>query len=103
MSRRRGRGPAALHLVGRGTAAKIAIASGACLLGLLCVVGLLAAAAPGATGTGSECMAVPGSETSVPANYVPWLEAASNRYRLGPRGFSIVAAVHYVESDFGRS
>ncbi len=25
------------------------------------------------------------------------------RYELGPRGFSIVAAIHYVESDFGRS
>lgn len=93
----------ALRLAGHGLALKVAVVSGACLLGLLCLVGLLAAAAPGASGAGAECMAVPGSDTSVPANYVPWLEAASNRYRLGPRGFSIVAAIHYVESDFGRS
>jgi hypothetical protein len=34
---------------------------------------------------------------------LPWLQRASARYRLGPRGFSIVAAIHEVESDFGRS
>src|SRR5262249_10105598 len=36
-------------------------------------------------------------------NYVAWLERAAAKYQLGPRGFAIVAAIHYVESDFGRS
>ena len=39
----------------------------------------------------------------MPANYGPWLAKAVERYDLGPRGFAIVAAVHSVESDFGRS
>ena len=44
-----------------------------------------------------------GSGEQIPANYLPWLQRAATRYELGPRGFSIVAAVHSVESDFGRS
>ena len=40
---------------------------------------------------------------SIPADYLPWLARAADRYRLGPRGFAIVAAVHSIESDFGRS
>ncbi len=34
---------------------------------------------------------------------MPWLEKAATKYRLGPQGFAIVAAIHKVESDFGRS
>jgi hypothetical protein len=39
----------------------------------------------------------------IPPNYIPWLEKAATKYKLGTRGFSIVAAIHSVESDFGRS
>ena len=39
----------------------------------------------------------------MPASYGPWLAKATQRYELGPEGFAIVAAVHYVESNFGRS
>ena len=44
-----------------------------------------------------------GPANEIPANYVPWLEKAAMKYKLGPKGFSIVAAIHSVESDFGRS
>jgi Transglycosylase SLT domain len=49
------------------------------------------------------CQLAGGSAKGVPANYVPWLTKAATKYKLGPRGFAIVAAIHFVESDFGRS
>jgi Transglycosylase SLT domain len=52
---------------------------------------------------GSTCKFVGKASSEIPANYVPWLKKATAKYELGPRGFSIVAAIHYVESDFGRS
>ena len=73
------------------------------LLGLLFVVGLFVASAPGSDSGVQGCTLTKGSSHGVPANYVPWLLRAAAKYKLGPRGFSIVAAIHYVESDFGRS
>ncbi len=87
---------------GRLLALKIALAASACLLCLLFVVGLYVAAAPGAP-TGEKCRLTGASAKAIPANYLPWLQKATSRYRLGPRGFSIVAAIHKIESDFGRS
>ena len=90
-------------LAGRGLGAKVGLAAAAPLLGLLFVVGLFVASAPGSDSGAQGCTLTKGSANGVPANYVPWLEKAAAKYQLGPRGFSIVAAIHYVESDFGRS
>ena len=67
-------------------------------------IGLFITAASPAVGqSGEECEVSGKASSAVPANYVPWLAKASSRYHLGHEGFAIVAAVHYVESDFGRS
>lgn len=101
-SARRSVGPIA-GLAARGVGVKVGIAAAVALLGLLFVVGLFVASAPGSDGGAQGCTLTQGSAQGVPANYVPWLEKAVAKYQLGPRGFSIVAAIHYVESDFGRS
>jgi hypothetical protein len=101
-SARHSLGPIA-GLAARGVGVKVGIAAAVALLGLLFVVGLFVASAPGSDSGAQGCTLTQGSSQGVPANYVPWLEKAAARYQLGPRGFSIVAAIHYVESDFGRS
>ena len=92
-----------LGLAARGAAFKVALGAAAPLLGLLFVVGLFAAAAPGSGSGAQGCVLSKAPANGVPRNYVPWLLRAASKYKLGPRGFSIVAAIHYVESDFGRS
>lgn len=83
---------------------KAALIAAAAILALLVFIGLFITAAGSAVGQAdTTCAAAPAPVGGVPANYVPWLTRAAERYHLGPRGFSIVAAVHYVESDFGRS
>jgi Transglycosylase SLT domain len=113
-----GRGPGAMKQgsalrVGVGVAArtaggplalKVSICVLVLLIGLLCVAGLFVASSPGApTVGGEECRLLGSGSSEIPASYVPWLQKAALRYRLGPRGVSIVAAIHSVESDFGRS
>ena len=44
-----------------------------------------------------------GSLRGVLARYEPLYLAAAERFRLGPRGPAILAAIHKVETDFGRS
>jgi hypothetical protein len=75
----------------------------AAVLGLLFFVSLFVASISSAVGGGSVCTVVGRNGEAIPPSYVPWLERAATKYELGPRGFSIVAAVHKVESDFGRS
>jgi hypothetical protein len=82
---------------------KLALCALAALLSLLFFVGLFVSASSSATGAGAGCVGRGAGAGSIPANYLPWLRRAAVRYRLGPRGFSIVAAIHKVESDFGRS
>jgi hypothetical protein len=84
---------------------KIAVAAAAVSLPLLLFAGFFMAASGSAVngGSGQVCRVVGDGGSEIPANYVPWLEKAAVKYQLGPRGFSIVAAIHYVESDFGRS
>lgn len=91
------------RVLARGIGWKIAIFVAAALFCLLCFAGLFIASAPTpASGAGGEC-AVTGKGSEIPANYFPWLQEAAAKYKLGPRGVSIVAAIHYVESDWGRS
>ena len=105
--RRSGRGAPALLALRAGASligVKVALIAAAGILVLLVFIGLFITAASSAVGqSGASCTAAPTAAGGVPANYVPWLARAAQRYHLGPRGFSIVAAVHYVESDFGRS
>jgi Transglycosylase SLT domain len=91
-------------LAGRALGLKLCMLAGAAILGLLFVVGLFVASSPGAgPGGGMECRIGGGAAKSIPAGYLPWLQRASLRYKLGSRGFSIVAAIHLVETDFARS
>jgi Transglycosylase SLT domain len=103
---RSGRAPAQAALrVGAGLIGlKVALIAAVGILALLVFIGLFITAAGSAVGlSGATCTAAPAAANGVPANYVPWLVRAAERYHLGPRGFAIVAAVHYRESNFGRS
>ncbi len=84
---------------------KLALAAVAVLLPLLLFAGLFIAAASPVigSGTGQVCSVRGAGAAGIPTAYVPWLQRAATKYRLGPRGFAIVAAIHEVESDFGRS
>ena len=93
------RRPAPAHRRRR-KAASVAAATFLCLLAF---VGLFAASAPPRPKPTSLSCAAAGSHGGVPADYFPWLPEAAARYHLGPRGASIVAAIHYVESDWDRS
>jgi hypothetical protein len=91
----------ALHAL---AAWKIALVAAAALLPLLFLAGLFLASGSAAVGSeGSLCTVRGKGGNGIPAEYVPWLERAATKYRLGPRGFAIVAAIHEVESDFSRS
>jgi hypothetical protein len=87
-----------------GVGVKVGLAVLAGLLGLVLFLGLFVSAAAPLPGTARQVCQVQGrSGADIPSAYVPWLERASARYRLGPRGFAILAAIHKVESDFARS
>jgi Transglycosylase SLT domain len=64
------------------------------LLGLAVVIG----GAPGCAGSGA---AVGGLGHQVPRRLVPLYVGAAERYELGPRGPSVLAAINFVETDFG--
>jgi hypothetical protein len=87
----------------RSVAAKATAVVAAALLSLLAIVGLFAASAPPAPHATSLSCAPTSPRDGVPAAYFPWLTEAAARYHLGPRGARIVAAIHYVESDWDRS
>jgi Transglycosylase SLT domain len=95
----------AARFIGRGFGLKLAAAAAAAaLLCLLCFAGLSAALTSSpASGDMQQCAVAADSGEGIPANYVPWLQKAATRYQLGPRGFAIIAAIHKIESDFGRS
>lgn len=92
------------RLLARGLGLKLAAAGAVALLCLLFFVGIFIASAPSpASGEAQSCGVAAKSGDEIPADYVPWLEKAASRYHLGPQGFAVVAAIHKVESDFGRS
>jgi len=83
---------------------KVGLAVLAALLSLLFFLGLFVSASiPTAAGARQVCAVRGALDKEIPANYLPWLARATAKYELGPRGFSILAAVHKIESDFGRS
>ena len=96
-------GALARRLRPRSVGARLTAIAATCLLGLLGFVGLFAASAPPDPQATSLSCTSGGSRGEVPADYFPWLPEAAARYHLGPRGAGVVAAIHYVESDWDRS
>src|SRR4029077_17363889 len=72
----------------------------AVIVGGLLGVAVMLGGTPGCTG-GSE--AVGGLAPGVPQRLVPLYVGAAQRYHLGPRGASVLAAIHFVETDFGKN
>lgn len=69
---------------------------------LLCLVGAAVAVVLVFGSSGAACEgAEVGSVGGVPARLVPIYEQAAARYGLGQRGPSILAAINWVETDFG--
>jgi hypothetical protein len=97
---------AARKVVAKVGAAKLAVIGAAALAAFLIFLVLIAALAGASSSTTSEgamvCTTSGGSE-SPPPKLVPIYSAAAAKYELGPRGPGILAAINYVESDFGRS
>ena len=87
-------------------AAKLAVIGAAVLAAFLCFLVLLAALAGASSSPPSEgamtCTTSGGSE-SPPPKLVPIYSAAAAKYGLRARGPGILAAINFVESDFGRS
>ena len=95
--------PALLGVVRAAAGWKPAVVLLVVLLPLLLFSGLLFVSSSSFAGGGQSCVVQGAAGDQIPANYVPWLEKAAAKYKLGTKGFSIVAAIHYVESNFGRS
>ena len=70
------------------------------LVGLVLALLVLAAVAGFAA---QACTTPAGPVGGVPAALVPIFAGAASRYRLGPEGAAILAAINYEESDFGQS
>lgn len=98
---------AARKIVAKVGAAKLAAVGAIGVVVLLLALAGLAAIA-GATSeqssalSGASCTTTPGKK-SPPARFVPIYSEAAEKFHLGPRGPGILAAINYVESDFGRS
>jgi len=71
----------------------------ALLVGLVAIVISIALAFSGSGGCGSE--SVRSLSAQVPGRLVPLYEGAAARYHLGERGSSVLAAINFVETDFG--
>jgi hypothetical protein len=97
---------AARKVVAKVGAVKLA-AIGAAVLGaflvFLIVLAALAGASSAGEGKGGMVCTTSGGSESPPAKLVPIYAAAAAKYHLGARGPGILAAINYVESDFGRS
>jgi hypothetical protein len=90
-------------LLARSVGARLAAAALAATLCLLAFTGLFVASAPSPPeGLATNC-SLQGDRGGVPAAYFPWLTEAAAKYHLGPKGVSFIAAIHYVESDWGQS
>lgn len=97
---------AAMKIVAKVGAVKLAAIAAAALAAFLLFLVLLAALAGASSASedeGSMVCTASGGSKSPPAKLVPIYAAAAAKYHLGPRGAGILAAINYVESDFGRS
>jgi hypothetical protein len=71
----------------------------ALLVGLVAIVISIALAFSGSSGCGTE--SVGSLSGQVPRRLVPLYEGAAARYHLGERGPAVLAAINFVETDFG--
>ncbi len=69
------------------------------LFGLIAIVIAVAALGANSTSCGSE--AGPALSSEVPKRLVPIYDEAAAKYRLGPKGPSVLAAINFVETSFG--
>jgi hypothetical protein len=97
---------AVLKLVAKVGKAKLLVVGAAVIAAFLVFLVLLAAIVGASSQASAEggmrCTASGGSD-SPPPELVPIYAAAAAKYHLGPRGPGILAAINYVESNFGRS
>lgn len=94
------------EVVAKVGAAKLAVIGAAALGAFLIFLVVLAALAGASTSSPSEGQTVctlSGGSKSPPSKLVPLYSEAAAKYELGPRGPGILAAINYVESDFGQS
>jgi hypothetical protein len=68
---------------------------------LLCAVALAASVAFLSGGASACGVSAGGSLKGVPKKLIPIYQRASAKYRLGPKGPSILAAINWVETGFG--
>ena len=74
----------------------------AIVLALLALTMLIVVLAVG--GSGGSCSGgASGPVGGVPANLVPLYQGADAKYQLGPQGASVLAAINFVETDFGQN
>jgi cell wall-associated NlpC family hydrolase len=73
----------------------------ALLVGLVAIVISIALAFSGSSGCGTGTETIGSLSGQVPTNLVPLYEGAAARYHLGDRGPAVLAAINFVETDFG--
>ena len=88
---------------GGGSWGRIAVGVATALLAVLAVAGMGSTLVGPASGACAPAGAEAGSVRGVPRQYVLTYRGAAERFRLGARGPAILAAIHKVETDFGRS
>lgn len=71
------------------------------LLGFIMVLGAVVSVANPSTGGGPMVCTVAGGGEGPPAKLLPIYGAATEKYKLGPRGPSILAAINFIETNFG--
>jgi Transglycosylase SLT domain len=110
-----GRLVAGLHPVGRSSGGTpvlryVAIASGAVMTAvaitvmvamLMVLMAVGGGGAPQASATTVTCAPATGAADAPPANLVPIYQQAAEKYKLGYRGWAILAAINRIETRFG--
>ncbi|MGZ6668297.1 MAG: lytic transglycosylase domain-containing protein [Solirubrobacteraceae bacterium] len=69
--------------------------------GVILIVGIAAVA--GSAGAGGCSPSATGPVAGPPAQLVPIYQTAAAKYGLGPQGPAVLAAINYVETDFGQN
>jgi hypothetical protein len=74
------------------------------LVFLVLLAAIVGASAPSEGEEGAGCTTLAGGgANSPPARLLPIYSAAAQKYDLGPRGAGILAAINFVESEYGES
>jgi hypothetical protein len=103
LSGRVGLGAALGRLVRQSAWGRLAAGATATFFGILMVASMGATTSSLAGGPCAPSDAAVGPVRGVPRQYVRHYTGAAERFRLGQRGPAILAAIHKLETDFGRS